>query len=76
MNSNVKTAVFWIVILCAVVLVWMAVRTGRGPPPKNLAVSEFVNLVQDGKVKDANITGTEVQGSLNDWKLLSHPNSS
>ena len=66
MNSNVKTAVFWIVILCAVVLVWMAVRTGRGTPPKNLAVSEFVNLVQGDKVKDANITGTEVQGSLND----------
>jgi cell division protease FtsH len=66
MNSNVKTAVFWIVILCAVVLVWMAVRTGRGTPPKNLAVSEFVSLVQSDKVKDANITGTEVQGSLND----------
>ena len=66
MNSNVKTAVFWIVILCAVVLVWMAVRTGRGTPPKNLAVSEFVSLVQTDKVKDANITGTEVQGTLND----------
>jgi cell division protease FtsH len=63
MNSNVKTAVFWIVILCAVVLVWMAVRTGRGPTPKSLAASEFVNLVQDGKVKDANIVGTDVQGT-------------
>jgi cell division protease FtsH len=66
MNSNVKTAVFWIVILCAVVLVWMAVRTGRGNPPKNLAVSEFVSLAQDGKVKDVNITGTDVQGTLVD----------
>jgi cell division protease FtsH len=63
MNSNVKTAVFWIVILCAVVLVWMAVRTGRGPTPRNLAVSEFVSLVQDGKVKDVNITGSDVQGT-------------
>ncbi len=66
MNSNVKTAVFWIVILCAVVLVWMAVRTGRGTPPRNLAVSEFVSLVQDNKVKEANITGTDVQGTLLD----------
>jgi cell division protease FtsH len=89
MNSNVKTAVFWIVILCAVVLVWMAVRTGRGPTPKNLAVSEFVNLVQQDKVKDANITGTEVQGTLVDgtayhtqippnytdiWKILQDKN--
>ena len=89
MNSNVKTAVFWIVILCAVVLVWMAVRTGRGPTPKSLAVSEFVNLVQQDKVKDANITGTEVQGTLLDgaayhtqippnytdiWKILQDKN--
>jgi cell division protease FtsH len=63
MNSNVKTAVFWIVILCAVVLVWMAVRTGRGPSPRNLAVSEFVSLVEDGKVKDVSITGSDVQGT-------------
>jgi len=66
MNSNVKTAVFWIVILCAVVLVWMAVRTGRGPTPKNIAVSEFVTLAQDNKVKEVNITGTDVQGTLVD----------
>jgi cell division protease FtsH len=89
MNSNVKTAVFWIVILCAVVLVWMAVRTGRGPTPKSLAVSEFVNLVQQDKVQDANITGSEVQGTLVDgtayhtqippnytdiWKILQDKN--
>jgi cell division protease FtsH len=89
MNSNVKTAVFWIVILCAVVLVWMAVRTGRGPAPKSLAVSEFMSLVQDGKVKDVNITGTDVQGTQVDnqtfhtqippndpeiWKILREKN--
>ena len=89
MNSNVKTAVFWIVILCAVVLVWMAVRTGHGPTPKNSAVSEFVNLAEQNKVKDANITGTEVQGTLVDgtayhtqippnytdiWKILQDKN--
>ena len=64
MSSNVKTAVFWVVIICAVVLVYMAVRTGRGPTPSNLSVSEFVSDIQDGKVKDANITGTDVQGTL------------
>ena len=64
MSSNVKTAVFWVVIICAVVLVYMAVRTGRGPTPTNLSVSEFVSDIQDGKVKDANITGTDVQGNL------------
>jgi cell division protease FtsH len=66
MSSNVKTAVFWVVIICAVVLVYMAVKTGRGPTPTNLSVSEFVTYVQDGKVKEANVTGTDVQGTLAD----------
>ena len=64
MSSNVKTAVFWVVIICAVVLVYMAVKTGRGAPPRNLTVSDFVTYIQEGKVKEASITGTDVQGTL------------
>ncbi len=68
MSSNVKTAVFWVVIICAVVLVYMAVKTGRGPTPQNLNASQFVTAIQDGKIKDANITGTDVQGTLSDGR--------
>src|SRR5689334_1659795 len=64
MSSNVKTAVFWVVILCAVVLVYMALKTSRGSTPTSLSVSEFVSDIQDGKIKDAAITGTDVQGNL------------
>jgi cell division protease FtsH len=65
MSSNIKTAVFWVVIICAVVLVYMAVKTGRGPTPTNLSAFEFVQSVQDGKIKDAEITGgTDVTGAL------------
>jgi cell division protease FtsH len=64
MSSNVKTAVFWVVIICAIVLVYMAVKSSRGAPPRNLTASDFVNSIQDGKVKDAVITGTDVQGTL------------
>jgi len=64
MSSNVKTAVFWVVIISAVLLVYMAVKTGRGTPPKSMTMSEFVQLIQDGKVKDADITGnTDVTGT-------------
>ncbi len=66
MNSNVKTAVFWVVILCAVFLVWMAVKTTRTPQPRMMSTSEFVTQVQADKVKDANITGSDVQGTLTD----------
>ena len=64
MSSNVKTAVFWVVIVCAVVLVYLAVKSGRGTAPQELSVSEFVTYVQDGKVKDAKIIGTDAQGIL------------
>src|SRR6266516_2943203 len=80
MSSNVKTAVFWVVIICAVVLVYMAVKTGRGPTPTNLSVYEFVTYVQDGKGKEANVTGTDVQGTLSDngvskpFHTVIHPN--
>jgi len=66
MNSNVKTAVFWVVILCAVFLVWMAVKTTRTSQPRMMSTSEFVAQVQLDKVKEANITGTDVQGTLSD----------
>jgi cell division protease FtsH len=67
MSSNVKTAVFWVVIICAVVLVYMAVKTGRGDTPKNLSAYDFVQSVQDGKIKNADITGsTDVTGMMSD----------
>lgn len=68
--SNVKTAVFWVVIICAVVLVYMAVKTGRGPTPQSLNASQFVTAIQDGKIKEANITGTDVQGTLTDSRTF------
>ncbi len=62
MSSNVKTAVFWVVIISAVLLVYIAIKGGHGTPPKSLTTGEFVQLIQDGKVKDADITGTDVTG--------------
>jgi cell division protease FtsH len=64
MNSNVKTAVFWVVIGCAIFLVWMAVRSGRGSSPRPLTASEFVSQVQADKVREANFSGSDVQGTL------------
>ncbi len=63
MSSNVKTAVFWVVIISAVLLVYIAIKGGRGTPPKSLNAGEFVQQIQDGKVKDADITGTDVTGT-------------
>jgi cell division protease FtsH len=65
MSSNVKTAVFWVVIICAVVLVYMAVKTGGSHQPQPLSAYSFVQAVQDGKVKKVEITGsTDVTGTM------------
>ncbi|HEX7361759.1 MAG TPA: ATP-dependent zinc metalloprotease FtsH [Bryobacteraceae bacterium] len=64
MSSNVKTAVFWVIIVCAIVLVYMAVKTGRGPAPHNLSTSDFVTAIQNGQIKNATITGTDVTGNM------------
>ena len=66
MSANVKTAVFWVVIISAVVLVYMAVKTGRGTPPTTLKSSDFVSYIQQDKIKDADITGTDVTGTYVD----------
>jgi len=66
MSSNVKTAVFWVVIICAVVLVYMAVKTGKGPTPTNLKAGDFIALIQAGKINDADITGNDVTGTYDD----------
>src|ERR1035438_3845822 len=66
MSSNVKTAVFWVVIICAVVLVYMAVKTGKGPTPTMLKSGDFVSLIEAGKINDADITGSDVTGTYDD----------
>ena len=49
MNSSVRNAVLWLVILCMVVLVWAVFRSGKtlGQTPD---FSALVKDVKDGKV--------------------------
>ena len=44
MNSNVKTAVFWVVIICVAVLLWAVVHTGRGKVDDQPDVHRFDEL--------------------------------
>ena len=66
MNSNIKTAVFWVVLICVAVLLWTVVRTGRAQPEKELDFTEFVGNIEAGKVKEVVVTGNEVSGKLKD----------
>lgn len=66
MNSNVKTAIFWVVLICVAVLLWTVVKHGKNKPPANLTFSQFLYQVESGKVKKVTIAGNDVSGELSD----------
>ncbi|MCZ2075113.1 MAG: ATP-dependent zinc metalloprotease FtsH [Bryobacterales bacterium] len=66
MNSNVKTAIFWVVLICVAVLLWQVVRTAKTRPEKEITFTQFVNEVEAGKVRKVTISGTEVRGTYRD----------
>ncbi|HLH38424.1 MAG TPA: ATP-dependent zinc metalloprotease FtsH [Bryobacteraceae bacterium] len=49
MNSSIRNAVLWLIILCLVVLVW-AVFKGSKPPGAQPKFSDLVQQVEQGKV--------------------------
>jgi cell division protease FtsH len=63
-NSNVKTVIFWVVLICVAVLLWAVVRQGHTKPDRALNFSEFVAEVDAGNVKAVNINGSEVKGDF------------
>ena len=63
MNSNLKTAIFWVVIFCMAGLLWTVVRPGKAKPDVNLTFTEFMAEVEALKIKSVKITGNEVQAT-------------
>ncbi len=71
MNSTVKTAVFWVVMLCTAVLLWQVVRTGKGPGEKQYNFSQFRQEIIGANVDSVTITnGVEVDGKLKDGQTF------
>ena len=62
MNSNVKTAVFWVVIIMVVVLLWTVVRQTKSRPDAQPSFSQLMSDVEQKKVKSVTITGNELHG--------------
>jgi cell division protease FtsH len=65
-NSNIKTAIFWVVLICVAILLWQVVRTGKGPRQTTINFSQFLSDVDEGKVKQVTFRGTDVQGDYKD----------
>jgi cell division protease FtsH len=65
-NSNIKTAIFWVVLICVAVLLWTVVRTGKSRPERQINFSQFLVDVEANKIKQVTFNGTEVKGDYKD----------
>ncbi|MFN9296688.1 MAG: ATP-dependent metallopeptidase FtsH/Yme1/Tma family protein, partial [Acidobacteriota bacterium] len=62
MNSNVKSVIFWVVIICVVSLIFVVVRSGNKKADAQVTFSDFMQQVENNRVKSVTVTGTEVHG--------------
>ena len=64
MNSNIKTAVLWVVIIMVVVMLWAVVRTNKSRPDTELSFSELMTQIEANKIKTVTITGIDLHGTF------------
>src|SRR5260370_18295177 len=65
-NSNIKTAIFWVVIIMVVVLLWTVVHQSKSRQDVQLSYTQLVNEVNAGKIKSVAITGNDLHGKYKD----------
>src|SRR5580692_3972391 len=65
-NSNIKTAVFWVVIIMVVVLFWTVVHSTKSRPDAQLSFTNLMNDVNAGKIKSVTISGNDLHGVYKD----------
>jgi len=61
LNSTVKTALLWVVIIVLVFLLWSLFQTTKGAS-ETIAFSQFLDRVNQGSVESVTIRGDEVRG--------------
>jgi cell division protease FtsH len=64
MNSNIKTAVFWVVIIMVVVLLWTVVRQSKSRPDAQLSFTQLMTEVENERVRSVTISGSDAHGSF------------
>ncbi len=65
MNSNVRNAVLWAALVCVAIILYVVVKTGRAPTETSLTFTQFIDHVEQGRVKSVAISGTDVKGMYN-----------
>jgi cell division protease FtsH len=71
-NSNVKTLIFWVVLICVAVLLFAVVRTGQGIKEDPISFTQFQEKVSAGEVKEVTIADHDVHGVYQNPNLGFH----
>jgi cell division protease FtsH len=66
MSSNVNKLIFWLVIVCLVIILYTVVKPGNKKVEQPLTFSQFLTAVEAGKIKKVQITANEVRGDFMD----------
>ncbi len=70
MSKNHKNIIVWITIACFFYLLFHAFNTGR-ENISNIAYSDFISEVENGKVSSVAIRGSSIEGITTDGKVFS-----
>ncbi len=62
MSSNLKSLLFWAVLLVLAGMLFFVVKTNTAKKELPISLTDFVSKVQDKEVKDVTITGSDVHG--------------
>jgi len=71
-NSNVKTLIFWVVLICVAVLLFAVVRTGQGIKEDPITFTQFLEKVTAGEVKEVTIADRDTHGVYQNPNLGFH----
>jgi cell division protease FtsH len=63
-NSAVKNIVFWVVMAVTALLIWVVVKNSAAGTIQELSFTSFVNEVSRDNVREVQIAGTDVSGTL------------
>jgi cell division protease FtsH len=61
-NSNIKSYIFWGVLIMVAALLFMVVRQNGSPKEDNLGYTDFLAKVRQDQIEEVNISGNEVHG--------------
>jgi cell division protease FtsH len=68
-NSNLKSVLVWLGLICFVLLLFMVFHQSQGKREVTISFTDLVSKVKEGQVKDATISGSEVHGSFQGQNL-------